>query len=662
MPFDVRLSAAVQKLGLKFDRTEFAQLPNGKKVGYPVSGTDYSLYYGIAADKLFVVGPVDIDVGIAWLTRSSKPLGQARFLVGSSLWVNDIFEVRAMGGVHVLGGDYDVRATLAASLEVLCPVSDRFSLSLAYSPSISGGQMLTMGVGLLSPRDLPKDKIRRDGIETALAQATQTLNEIKASLSEDVINEVARQYKEPAQMALRRIVALGNAVNYLVYPQYPWINPNGLGFSEWVAKAKGEVAFAKSLGPDSWSQDSISKLEQEVDNLPGEIAITLATDFAADKYGILKVLREMGAQNFDALTLYPERTKQRWATLKGHLGDFRHTVGNLGNVDTDPSIKNKIQSIVLPVLRKLDGLDAALSADIEGLDLSSARQVIVDAARQYPESDRDYAFEIMMTNYVNRATGENDVQTAQQVVVVYLQKVPLWLPGKVDELVSAYAPYSQQSDEKIRILELVSAEFQNGKGFTPDSVAKSVNQKMSKYGASTTDLPTSKYFPVNVVIKEHGSRLEFKWALSSSPKVDLGSEYNFNDVDSYINYVESHLQGVVLTDRHELMARRQHLILAMNAVQTAKIALEQLKDHRSVNFEMGRLDGLNEKIQNRIHNMETEIFDRLAKDLKRPFVDLDSIRKIRRDVYVLEKLLKNSDQILGALEIAERKIKGAKSL
>lgn len=348
MPY-IKLSAATQKLGLEFDKTEYAQLPNGKKVGYPVSGTDYSLYYGGAIDGLATFGPIDINLGLAMVTRGSSSVLNMRMFAGSSMWVNDIFEVRALAGLHILGihnDSYVNRYTLGFALEVLCPVNDWVAMTLTYSPSISGDQILTLGVGWLSPNYLPKGKIRSEGFDTAMAQTTQTLTEIKGSLSADNINEVARKYSEPAHMAFRRIIALGNAVNYMVYPQYPWVNPNGLGFSEWVAKAKGEVAFAKSLGPDSWSQDSVSKLEQEVDNLPGQIAITLATDFAADKYGILKTLQGMRAQNFDTLKL------SRYAV------DYRFTVSNLENITTDPTVKKKVHSIISPIIGKLDELDA----------------------------------------------------------------------------------------------------------------------------------------------------------------------------------------------------------------------------------------------------------------------------------------------------------------
>lgn len=345
MPMDMRLSAAVQKLGLEFDRTEYAQLPNGKKIGYPVSGTDYSLLYGLALDSLLTVGPVDIDLGMAWLTRGSEVFGQARLFVGSSAWVNDIFEVRALGGGILQSGDSGPPiVTLGASFEVSCPMSDWFSLSLAYSPSISGGQTLSLGVGWMLSHPV-KNKIRRESIATALAQATQTLNEIRTSLSADTILAVAWQHREPAQVTLRCIAALGNVVNFMVYPKYPWVNPNGLGFSEWVAKARGEVAFAKSLGIHPWDQGGVAGLEQEVNNLPSQLALTLATDIAADTYDILKTLQKMKGQNQQSL-------------VAGYVGDYRLTVKNIENITTDTQVKRKIRAIVLPVLNKLDALDA----------------------------------------------------------------------------------------------------------------------------------------------------------------------------------------------------------------------------------------------------------------------------------------------------------------
>lgn len=347
----LKLSAATQKLGQEFSRTETAQLPNGKKLGYPVSGTDYSLYYGAELNALATIGPVDISSGLSWLTRGSDRLLNARLLVGGSLWVNDIFEVRALSGFHILSKQGDTsftRNTLGFSLEVLCPVSDQFSVNLAYSPSISGDQMLTLGVGFLLTAHLPKERVRRKGIETALVQATQTLNNIRESLNADNINAVAAQYREPGQITFRRIAALRNAVNYMLFPKYPWRGQDTMGFSDMVAKAKGEVVFAKSLA--SHDQDDVIKLEQEIDNLPNQLADTLASDIALDKYGVLSSLQEMVAQ-------HPERLNQGAAILGEYVDNYNYVVRSLENIATDPVWKKKIQIKTMAVLKKLDELD-----------------------------------------------------------------------------------------------------------------------------------------------------------------------------------------------------------------------------------------------------------------------------------------------------------------
>lgn len=362
MPFYFKLSAATQKMGLEFDRTEFAPLPNGKKIGYSVSDTGYSLYYGAAFDSLATFGPVDISTGLSWLTRGSNSIINKRVFVGSSFWVNDVFEVRALAGVHSLdsvGDSHVSRITLGLSLEVLCPVNDSVAMTMTYSPSMSGDQMLSIGVGWILQGYRVKDRIRRDGFDTALEQATQTLKEIKNLLSADNINAVATQYKEPAQVTFRKISVLRNAINYMLYPKYPWSSQHTMGFSDMVVKAKGEIVFAKSMNP--YDHDYTSKIEQEIDNLPNQLADNLASDVASDKYGILMSLREMTNQS-------PGQLKQGAAVLGEYIDNYKYAVQSLESIAIDPVLKKKIKRKTAVVVGMLDDLNRTIKPFIQNVE------------------------------------------------------------------------------------------------------------------------------------------------------------------------------------------------------------------------------------------------------------------------------------------------------